>query len=136
MTEHIKVRQFAGTPLHAPMAKGHLRRKGHELDAVQVSDDGGELWRIVRLCCGETIPGAPEGWSTEFLDSMDPKGNCPGFRLWRVVGTDGNRYLMAGDHEGGVKTRLFFRTIGAVDVASIELVGDNPDVAAWDAARA
>lgn len=38
------------------MAEGHRNRKGHLLDGVYVSKDGGELWRVVRTCCGEKVP--------------------------------------------------------------------------------
>ena len=34
------------------MARGHLKRTGHVLDAHLVSEDG-ELWQVVRDCCGE-----------------------------------------------------------------------------------
>lgn len=49
------VESLADTAFNRRMAEGHKNRTGHALDAVQVSDDG-ELWRIVRLCCGETVP--------------------------------------------------------------------------------
>lgn len=45
----------AVTPFNRRMSAGHEMRLGHEMDAVLVSDDG-ELWRSVRLCCGETVP--------------------------------------------------------------------------------
>lgn len=45
----------AATPFNQRMAAGHKARFGHEVDVLLVSDDG-ELWRSVRLCCGETVP--------------------------------------------------------------------------------
>lgn len=71
------------------------------------------------------------GLSNRFIADMDPRGYCPGFRLWRVTGTDGNEYLVSGDEPGGAGTRVYFATNGAVSVASAELVGDNPDADAW-----
>ena len=49
---HIEV--FADTSFRGRMAAGHKLRTGHSLDAVNVSDDG-QIWHIVRLCCGETV---------------------------------------------------------------------------------
>lgn len=40
-------------PLYASMMRGHLINKGHELDALIVTEHG--VNRIVRLCCGQTI---------------------------------------------------------------------------------
>lgn len=51
--EETPTRPFTG-PLAEAMARGHMRRKGHALEAVLVPDprqDG--LWRIKRLCCGD-----------------------------------------------------------------------------------
>jgi hypothetical protein len=72
---------------------------------------------------------------TTYLDKLNPAGYCPGFNLWNVLATDGKRYLMASDHEGGLGTRLYFRTNGRLDVESAELIGPNPDAAAWNKAR-
>jgi hypothetical protein len=71
----------------------------------------------------------------QFRDKLVLEGYCPGFYLWNVLATDGNRYLMAGDHKGGVSTRLYFRTNGKLDVAEIEQIGPNPDAEEWSKAR-
>jgi len=49
------VEEMQDTPFNRRMAEGHFNRLGHELDAVQVSDDG-TLWQTVRKCCGDTVP--------------------------------------------------------------------------------
>jgi len=76
---------------------------------------------------------------TRFLDAVNPESNCPGFLLWDVVASDGQTYRMAGDYSGAVETRLFFRTVGKglpeLTVKTMTLVGDNPDVKAWELAR-
>lgn len=36
----------------AAMSLGHRRRTGHSLDAHLESEDG-EMWQVVRDCCGE-----------------------------------------------------------------------------------
>jgi len=46
------------------MARGHMLRHGHDLDAMQVSADG-TLWHRVNLCCGEAIPAAVKTWAEE-----------------------------------------------------------------------
>ena len=60
--------KYVETPVYtlfnARMARGHEMRLGHELKAVQVSDDG-ILWHTVRLCCGETIPDTVETWEDQ-----------------------------------------------------------------------
>jgi hypothetical protein len=77
-----------------------------------------------------------------FYRPMNPDANCPGFRLWAALADDGVWYFMDGDHAGGVETRLFFRSHGFPGVTAISNVvriadlGENPDVAAWDRARA
>lgn len=68
-------------------------------------------------------------------DALVLDGYCPGFKLWNVLATDGKRYLMASDHEGGCGTRLYFRTNGRLDVVSAELIGPNPDAEEWNRAR-
>lgn len=75
----------------------------------------------------------PEGLDTKYLDALhlEPGYNCPGFNLWDVTATDGNRYLMAADYEGSIGTRLFFRTNGKLDMASATLLGRNPDADRW-----
>jgi hypothetical protein len=75
------------------------------------------------------------GLDPKYRDTLNPKRNCPGFQLWEVLGSDGVRYLMAGDHKGGVETRLFFATNNAIQPVSITLLGPNPDVEAWHEAR-
>lgn len=73
---------------------------------------------------------------TTYLDTVRPDGNCPGFYLWDALASDGRVYRMAGDHEGGVDVRLFFRTNGRLTLISATKVGDNPAVDEWDALRA
>lgn len=54
------------TPLDSPFnrqrAKGHALRKGHELNAVQVSADN-LLFFDVDLCCGEVVPAEVKTWA-------------------------------------------------------------------------
>lgn len=70
-----------------------------------------------------------------FRDKLILAGYCPGFNLWNVLATDGKRYLMASDHASGCGTRLYFRTIGKLDMVSAELIGPNPDAEAWEKNR-
>ena len=57
MTEQqIIMSAVPDTAFQRRMAEGHEIRMGHKLDAVHVSDDGGQIWRMVRLCCGDKIP--------------------------------------------------------------------------------
>ena len=80
-----------------------------------------------------TETAIPEGLDAQFRDvlRLEPGYNCPGFKLWAVVATDGKRYLMASDSESAIGTRLYFRTNGRLDMASAELLGVNPDAEAW-----
>ena len=71
----------------------------------------------------------------QYRDKLNLKGNCPGFNLWEVTATDGNKYLMASDHASGASTRLYFATNGKVDVKESKLIGPNPDAETWKAAR-
>lgn len=73
--------------------------------------------------------------NTTFLDKLNLEGHCPGFSLWEVKASDGETYLMAADYEGGLSTRLFFKTNDQVSVVSATLLGPNPDVTSWDAAH-
>lgn len=70
------VEQLADTPFNARLARGHKLRKGHELKAVQVSEDG-TLWRYVYLCCGETIPDSVPTWDEFNPDIPKPKTAKP-----------------------------------------------------------
>ena len=70
-----------------------------------------------------------------YRDKLNLKGNCPGFRLWDVLASDGVRYVMASDSAEGVGTRLHFRSRGRIAPVSVTLIGDNPDAAEWDKAR-
>lgn len=71
----------------------------------------------------------------QYLDKLNLKGNCPGFDLWEVTATDGNKYVMASDHKGGLSTRLYFATNGKLDVRDAVRIGVNPDAETWKAAR-
>ncbi len=53
------VERPANTEFQRRMALGHRNRLGHELEMVQISDDG-IIWRNVRLCCGDTVPDTLE----------------------------------------------------------------------------
>jgi len=44
-------RPLPDVSMYRAMRAGHLRRQGHALCAELVSEDGGELYRIVRSCC-------------------------------------------------------------------------------------
>lgn len=71
------------------------------------------------------------------LDAVSRGSYCPGFYLYKVLGTDGLVYLVSADYPGGVQTRVFFHTRGLVSVVSpieenCELVGDNPDAKEWE----
>jgi hypothetical protein len=44
-------RPIPDSAFYRPVRAGHLRRTGHVLAGELVSDDGGEVWRIVRSCC-------------------------------------------------------------------------------------
>jgi hypothetical protein len=55
------------SPFNQRLARGHRMRLGHELKAVQVSEDG-ILWHTVRLCCGETIPDTVDAWEDHIPD--------------------------------------------------------------------
>lgn len=70
-----------------------------------------------------------------YRDKLDLKGNCPGFRLWDVLASDGVRYLMASDSSDGVGTRLYFRSGDRIEPVSVTLIGDNPDAEEWIKAR-
>lgn len=59
MAKHVEAP--ADNPFNRRMAEGHQFRTGHELNAIQVSDDG-TLWHNVRLCCGEEIPETVTVW--------------------------------------------------------------------------
>lgn len=50
------------TPFQRRMARGHMLRHGHAMEATHVSADG-QLWHSVKRCCGETIPAAVETWA-------------------------------------------------------------------------
>lgn len=81
-----------------------------------------------------------KGLDTRFLDKLNPSANCPGFYLWKVKVTEPEQwagdYLVAGDYPGGVETRLFFGTNGAIrKAASVERIGRNPDADKWDELR-
>jgi hypothetical protein len=58
----IRIEKLADTTFNARLARGHKLRKGHDLNAVQVSADG-VLWRYVHLCCGEEIPADVPTWN-------------------------------------------------------------------------
>lgn len=73
---------------------------------------------------------------TRFRDKLDPEAYCPGFDLWNVLGTDGKHYIVSADTADSAQVRVYLRSNGAIDVASIAWIGENPDVAAWDEARA
>lgn len=70
---------------------------------------------------------------TRYLDaSRGGETYCPGFRLWQVE-VNGEKYLMAGDDESSVETRVFFRiTRDSKNKGKVTLIGDNPDVEQWD----
>lgn len=51
----MHIQRLSDTSINRRMADGHINRTGHKLDAVQVSEDG-ELWNIVRMCCGDPHP--------------------------------------------------------------------------------
>jgi hypothetical protein len=51
----LQVIEPADNPFQRRMADGHQLRKGHALEAVLVSTDG-EVWTMIRKCCGETVP--------------------------------------------------------------------------------
>jgi hypothetical protein len=71
--------------------------------------------------------------NTRYLDaSRGGETYCPGFRLWQVA-VNGENYLMAGDNESSVETRVIFRiTRDEYNKGEITLIGDNPDVEQWD----
>jgi hypothetical protein len=46
------------------MARGHELRRGHPLEAVQVTSDG-TLWHRVNRCCGEAVPAEVKTWDEE-----------------------------------------------------------------------
>ncbi|WP_152346607.1 hypothetical protein [Brevibacterium sp. CFH 10365] len=83
------------------------------------------------------------GLNTDHLDRYTPEGYCPGHYVW-IVHVNGERFLMAGDEEGGVITRLFFNVFvdgKRVDVdrrshdVMIKKLHENPDMHAWKIAR-
>lgn len=55
------------TAFQQRMARGHRIRTGHNLDALQVSEDG-VLWHTVKRCCGETVPKTVETWEQHVPD--------------------------------------------------------------------
>jgi hypothetical protein len=57
----MMVERLADTPFNARLARGHVMRTGHTLNARQVSEDG-ILWHTVKLCCGEEIPATVSTW--------------------------------------------------------------------------
>lgn len=57
----MKTSELPDTLLNRQMTAGHRARKGHDLNAIQVSSDG-TLWQTVKLCCGETIPESAPTW--------------------------------------------------------------------------
>lgn len=74
--------------------------------------------------------------NTRFIPDFDPKGYCPGFRLWKVTGTDGIDYLVPADDASTCDTVMYFHTRGAVSADSAPvLIGDNPDKSRWENAR-
>ena len=92
-------------------------------------------WALGYLADGTktcTCPAEP-ALDRRYLDKLNPERNCPGFKLWDVLASDGVRYLMAGDHEGGAETRLFFAA--RLTVVTATLIGANPDAAEWDRLR-
>lgn len=52
----VKVRPLGDSQLNRAMLAGHQTRHGHVPDIILASTDGGEIYRLVRLCCGETPP--------------------------------------------------------------------------------
>jgi hypothetical protein len=94
---------------------------------------------------------AIESLDARYMRAMNPKGNCPGFRVFAALGDNGVWYLIDGDNNGGAETRLYFRSrgvggsgdagpdreAGAVSkIVKCADLGENPDVRAWDAAKA
>ena len=82
-----------------------------------------------------TEPTALDALDRTYLDPVDPDGNCPGFKLWRAVATDGVAYLVAADYPGAVQVRIYMRSNGAVDVEipDITYLGENPGRREWEA---
>lgn len=68
----MQIQHIPDTPFNQRMARGHYMRLGHDLDALEVSEDG-ILWHRVYKCCGETIPFKVATWedTTPAPDSKD-----------------------------------------------------------------
>jgi hypothetical protein len=49
----VLVQELPTTGAYASMRRGHPARRGHALDGVLVSLDGGALWHVVRSCCSD-----------------------------------------------------------------------------------
>ena len=73
--------------------------------------------------------------STKYLDRLDPTGveTCPGFNLYEVTVGD-ERFLMASDDPSGIGNRLYFRARidDTKEEVTVEEIGPNPDVKAWE----
>ena len=104
----------------------------------------------IEMIAREAAP-AIDALDARYLREMNPAGNCPGFRLFAALADNGVWYLIDGDNNGGAETRLYFRSrgvggsgdagpdrdAGAVSkIVKCAELGDNPAVAAWDAAKA
>lgn len=72
------------------------------------------------------------GLATIYLDTCDPRRNCPGFYLW-AIDVDGVPQLMAADSHESLHTRVYFRTDGQVSIDTTTAVplGPNPDKDEW-----
>lgn len=87
------------------------------------------------------LTGTPETIRPEldrtFLDTIHTgECGCPGFRLWEVLASNGVSYLVAADHQSGAETRMYLRSSGAIQAATVTLVGENDAaVAEWESTR-
>lgn len=50
----IQTQPVPDSTFYRPMRRGHVIRTGHEFNGYLASADGGQLWHIVRVCCGAT----------------------------------------------------------------------------------